>query len=81
MTLFLLILDYNTTSDGWLEWNGNQYFFNKQEMAVEDARHFCRQRHGDLVSIQSEAESIFLWKRVSSDMFTTLSKSNLVFRK
>uniref|UniRef100_A0A3P9CY12 Mannose receptor, C type 1b n=1 Tax=Maylandia zebra TaxID=106582 RepID=A0A3P9CY12_9CICH len=31
-----------------------------------DARMFCRQRHGDLVSINSEAERIFLWKQVSN---------------
>uniref|UniRef100_A0A3Q2VLE5 Mannose receptor, C type 1b n=1 Tax=Haplochromis burtoni TaxID=8153 RepID=A0A3Q2VLE5_HAPBU len=57
--------EYNTTSDGWLEWNGAQYYINKKAMAMEDARMFCRQRHGDLVSINSEAERIFLWKQVS----------------
>ncbi|XP_042352885.1 macrophage mannose receptor 1-like isoform X2 [Plectropomus leopardus] len=57
--------DYNTTSDGWLEWKGSQYYFNNEEMAMEDARRFCQQRHGDLVTINSEAESVFLWKRVS----------------
>ncbi|XP_035764283.1 macrophage mannose receptor 1-like [Neolamprologus brichardi] len=58
--------EYNTTSDGWLEWNGAQYYFNKKSMAMEDARLFCRQRHGDLVSINSEAERIFLWKQIST---------------
>uniref|UniRef100_A0A674PA83 Mannose receptor, C type 1b n=1 Tax=Takifugu rubripes TaxID=31033 RepID=A0A674PA83_TAKRU len=58
--------DYNTTSDGWLEWKGNQYFIEyNSPMAVEDARHFCKQRHGDLVSINSEAENIFLWQQRS----------------
>ncbi|KAL3988682.1 somatostatin receptor 2 [Sarotherodon galilaeus] len=57
---------YNTTSDGWLEWNGAQYYINKNEMAMEDARTFCRQRHGDLVFINSEAERIFLWKQIST---------------
>lgn len=33
-------------------------------MAMEDARYFCQQRHGDLVTINSEAESIFLWQQV-----------------
>uniref|UniRef100_A0A3B4GAH8 Macrophage mannose receptor 1-like n=1 Tax=Pundamilia nyererei TaxID=303518 RepID=A0A3B4GAH8_9CICH len=60
-----LFSEYNTTSDGWLEWNGAQYYINKKAMAMEDARMFCRQRHGDLVSINSEAERIFLWKQVS----------------
>uniref|UniRef100_A0A3B4GEM7 Macrophage mannose receptor 1-like n=1 Tax=Pundamilia nyererei TaxID=303518 RepID=A0A3B4GEM7_9CICH len=59
-----LFSEYNTTSDGWLEWNGAQYYINKKAMAMEDARMFCRQRHGDLVSINSEAERIFLWKQI-----------------
>uniref|UniRef100_A0AAQ4P8Z2 Mannose receptor, C type 1b n=1 Tax=Gasterosteus aculeatus aculeatus TaxID=481459 RepID=A0AAQ4P8Z2_GASAC len=57
--------DYNETGDGWLEWNGAQYFLNRQTMAVEDARSFCQRNHADLVTIDSEAESVFLWKRLS----------------
>ncbi|XP_019121793.1 macrophage mannose receptor 1 [Larimichthys crocea] len=57
--------DYNKTSDGWLEWGGNQYFVNEKLMVMEDARHYCKQRHGDLVTINSEAESVFLWKLIS----------------
>lgn len=60
--------DYNETGDGWLEWNGAQYFLNRQTMAVEDARSFCQRNHADLVTIDSEAESVFLWKRVRRDM-------------
>lgn len=56
--------DYNKTSDGWLEWRGNQYFINTARMAMEDARYFCQQRHGDLATINSEAENIFLWQQV-----------------
>lgn len=40
-------------------------------MAMEDARHFCQQRHGDLVTINSEAESIFLWKQVIWNIYKT----------
>ncbi|XP_071348975.1 macrophage mannose receptor 1-like isoform X1 [Trachinotus anak] len=57
--------DYNKTSDGWLIWNGDQYFINRMSMAMEDARRFCQQSHGDLVTINSEAESVFLWKQIS----------------
>ncbi|RVE62049.1 hypothetical protein OJAV_G00176930, partial [Oryzias javanicus] len=57
--------DYNTTSDGWLEWKGNQYFFNQRTLTMEEARHFCKQAHGDLVSINSYAENAFLWKQIS----------------
>uniref|UniRef100_A0A7N6C4I5 Mannose receptor, C type 1b n=1 Tax=Anabas testudineus TaxID=64144 RepID=A0A7N6C4I5_ANATE len=59
------LINYNRTSDGWLEWNGTQYYIGSRSMAMEDARHFCQQRHGDLVTINSEAESIFLWKQIS----------------
>ncbi|XP_038573591.1 macrophage mannose receptor 1-like [Micropterus salmoides] len=57
--------DYNETSDGWLEWNGDQYYINSMSMAMEEARHYCQQKHGDLVTINSEAESVFLWKQIS----------------
>ncbi|XP_075954227.1 macrophage mannose receptor 1-like [Anarhichas minor] len=57
--------DHNKTSDGWLEWNGAQYYLNSNSMAMEEARGFCRRRHSDLVVINSEAESVFLWKQVS----------------
>ncbi|XP_041804638.1 macrophage mannose receptor 1-like [Chelmon rostratus] len=57
--------DYNKTSDGWLEWKGNQYYINNKLMAMEEARHFCQKRHSDLVTINSEAEGVFLWKRIS----------------
>uniref|UniRef100_A0A671U397 Mannose receptor, C type 1b n=1 Tax=Sparus aurata TaxID=8175 RepID=A0A671U397_SPAAU len=56
---------YNMTSDGWLEWKGSQYYINDMTMAMEDARHFCKQRHGDLVTINSEEERVFLWKQIS----------------
>ncbi|KAG8014276.1 Macrophage mannose receptor 1 [Nibea albiflora] len=56
--------DYNTTSDGWLEWNGNQYYFNRRTRAMEEARHYCQQQHGDLVSITTEAEAVFIWKQI-----------------
>ncbi|KAM3850436.1 macrophage mannose receptor 1-like [Diretmus argenteus] len=57
--------NYNVTADGWLEWRGNQYYINQMSMAMEDARHYCKQRHGDLVVINSEAENLFLWKQIS----------------
>lgn len=68
-----MISDYNTTSDGWTEWNGDQYYFNRMSMAMEDARAYCKQNHGDLVTINSEAESVFLWKHVSSNIYTLLT--------
>ncbi|XP_049454404.1 macrophage mannose receptor 1-like [Epinephelus fuscoguttatus] len=57
--------DYNRTSDGWLEWRGFQYYFESRSKAMEEARRFCQNRHSELVTINSEAESVFLWKRMS----------------
>ncbi|XP_076004107.1 macrophage mannose receptor 1-like isoform X1 [Genypterus blacodes] len=57
--------DYNKTTDGWLIWRGDQYYINDRLMAMEDARHYCQQHHGDLVVINSEVERVFLWKQVS----------------
>uniref|UniRef100_A0A3Q3W748 Uncharacterized protein n=1 Tax=Mola mola TaxID=94237 RepID=A0A3Q3W748_MOLML len=57
--------EYNMTSDGWIKWKGNQYYLNQESMYMDDARHFCKQRRGDLVSITSKEENIFLWKQIS----------------
>ncbi|XP_078029223.1 macrophage mannose receptor 1-like [Epinephelus lanceolatus] len=62
--------DHNKTADGWLELNGTQYYINSKGMAMEDARRFCQQKHGDLVSIGSESESVFLWKQISRSYST-----------
>ncbi|KAM8838454.1 macrophage mannose receptor 1-like isoform 2-T2 [Synchiropus picturatus] len=60
--------DYNVTADGWLEWRGHQYYFSSEKKAMEDARHYCKQRHGDLVTIQSAAENLFLWRQVGGQL-------------
>ncbi|XP_042352883.1 macrophage mannose receptor 1-like [Plectropomus leopardus] len=57
--------DYNNTSDGWIVWKDSQYYFNNWALSMEEARRSCQQRHGDLVTINSEAESVFLWKRIA----------------
>ena len=69
-----MLSDYNTTSDGWLEWNGAQYYIQRSAMAMEEARRACQEWHSDLVTVSSEAESVFLWKRVTSDIYTTFLK-------
>uniref|UniRef100_A0A673AFI2 Macrophage mannose receptor 1-like n=1 Tax=Sphaeramia orbicularis TaxID=375764 RepID=A0A673AFI2_9TELE len=58
-------IPYETTDDGWIKWGGNQYYINRYSMAMEDARQYCRNRHGDLVSFTSEAENVFVWKQIS----------------
>ncbi|CAJ1073005.1 macrophage mannose receptor 1-like [Xyrichtys novacula] len=56
-------LGYNLSRDGWLEWNGHQYLISRSKQAMEDARLYCKRQQGDLVTINSEAESLFLWKQ------------------
>uniref|UniRef100_A0A4W5LTT5 C-type lectin domain-containing protein n=1 Tax=Hucho hucho TaxID=62062 RepID=A0A4W5LTT5_9TELE len=55
--------EYNVTEDGWLEYGGSQYYFNTELLTMENARHYCQQRHGDLVVITGLTENIFLWKK------------------
>uniref|UniRef100_A0A8C7MYG2 Mannose receptor, C type 1b n=1 Tax=Oncorhynchus kisutch TaxID=8019 RepID=A0A8C7MYG2_ONCKI len=55
--------NYNVTEDGWLEYGGSQYYFNTERLAMENARHYCQQRHGDLVVINGLTENTFLWKK------------------
>ncbi|KAK5860194.1 hypothetical protein PBY51_021689 [Eleginops maclovinus] len=57
--------DFNTTSDGWLVWRGSQYYVNTESMSMEDARLYCQKRHGDLASINSKEENVFIWKQIS----------------
>uniref|UniRef100_A0A671TXN4 Mannose receptor, C type 1b n=1 Tax=Sparus aurata TaxID=8175 RepID=A0A671TXN4_SPAAU len=57
-------VETETTSDGWLVWGGNHYFIVRNSMYMDDARQFCQQRHGDLVSISTKEENVFLWKQV-----------------
>uniref|UniRef100_A0AAQ6IFY1 Mannose receptor, C type 1b n=1 Tax=Anabas testudineus TaxID=64144 RepID=A0AAQ6IFY1_ANATE len=60
---------FNTTSDGWIEWRGNQYYIHRMSLAAENARHFCQQQHGDLVSLSTKDENVFLWKQVGMFWF------------
>uniref|UniRef100_A0A4W4DR21 Mannose receptor, C type 1b n=1 Tax=Electrophorus electricus TaxID=8005 RepID=A0A4W4DR21_ELEEL len=56
---------YNTTSDGWIIFKGKQYYtYQGFSMAMANARHFCKQRHSDLVVINDEEERVFVWHQV-----------------
>ncbi len=64
MMLFYLTVEYNKTSDGWIQYNGSQYFINDDLLPMEDARSFCKKNHADLVVISGQTERKFLWKQV-----------------
>ena len=66
-----MFADYNRTSDGWIEWRGSQYLISRFTADMEGARRYCQNKHSDLVTINSVAESVFLWKLVSSDICTS----------
>ncbi|XP_027025082.2 macrophage mannose receptor 1b [Tachysurus fulvidraco] len=56
---------YNKTDDGWIIYNDNQYYVSRYtHFSMEAARWFCKQRHGDLVSITDDKENLFLWHQV-----------------
>ncbi|CAB1318010.1 unnamed protein product, partial [Coregonus sp. 'balchen'] len=63
--------EYNVTEDGWLEYGGSQYYFNTEMLAMEDARYYCQQRHGDLVVIDGQNENTFLWKKINKERLGT----------
>ncbi|XP_067302919.1 macrophage mannose receptor 1-like [Pseudorasbora parva] len=58
-------VEYNITSDGWIQYNGSQYFINDDLLSMEDARSFCKKNHADLVVITGQTERKFLWKQIS----------------
>ncbi|KAL6490387.1 hypothetical protein MHYP_G00007320 [Metynnis hypsauchen] len=57
--------EYNVTDDGWIQFNGSQYFINGDHLSMEDARAFCKKNHSDLVVITGQTERKFLWKQIS----------------
>ncbi|XP_032090962.1 macrophage mannose receptor 1-like [Thamnophis elegans] len=50
--------------DGWIEYKSNEYYFSNTIMPAEKARKFCKQHGGDLTTIESKEENIFLWKYI-----------------
>ncbi|ROL48296.1 Macrophage mannose receptor 1 [Anabarilius grahami] len=59
------IVQFNMTSDGWIQYNGSQYFINEDLLSMEDARSYCKKNHADLVVITGQTERKFLWKQIS----------------
>lgn len=62
---FKVAEEYNTTADGWVEFNDTQYFVNTDEMPMADAREFCKKKHGDLATITGNSERRLLWKMIA----------------
>ncbi|XP_072364675.1 macrophage mannose receptor 1 [Scyliorhinus torazame] len=54
-----------STEDGWMVYDGSQYYISQDVMSWDDARTFCKKGFGDLVIINSASERLFLWKKVT----------------
>ncbi|CAM4532936.1 unnamed protein product [Leuciscus chuanchicus] len=57
-------VEYNVTSDGWIQYNESHYFINEDLLPMEEARSFCKRNHADLVVITGQTERKFLWKQI-----------------
>ncbi|XP_066514867.1 macrophage mannose receptor 1 isoform X2 [Hoplias malabaricus] len=57
--------EYNKTDDGWIQFNGSQYYINTDRLSMEDARANCKKNHSDLVVITGQTERKFIWKQIS----------------
>ncbi|XP_063158089.1 macrophage mannose receptor 1-like [Candoia aspera] len=53
---------YKTVEDGWIAFESNEYYFSNTTLPAEKARKFCKQHGGDLTTIESKHEKVFLWK-------------------
>lgn len=62
--------EHNVTEDGWTEFSGHQYYIAVDAQTMDDARKICKEGHGDLVVINSEAERTFLWTLVREHIIT-----------
>lgn len=72
--LFLSI-EYNKTSDGWIVFNGSQYFINTDQHPMEEARAFCKKNHADLAVMTGETERKFIWKQVNDGQWSLCLKA------
>ncbi|KAM3929234.1 macrophage mannose receptor 1-like [Leptodactylus fuscus] len=60
------LTEYEFTSDGWLIYNGSQYYVSKNRVPMEKAQGFCKHNFSHLVTINSESERSFLWIYIST---------------
>lgn len=58
------IVEFNITDDGWIQFNGSQYYFNNDRLDMETARAYCKKNHSDLVVITGQSERKFIYKQV-----------------
>lgn len=60
------IAQINITDDGWIQFNGSQYYINTNHLDMESARAFCKNNHSDLIVITSQTERKFIYKQVKN---------------
>ncbi|XP_027025200.1 macrophage mannose receptor 1 isoform X1 [Tachysurus fulvidraco] len=57
--------EYNITDDGWIQFNGSQYYINTDHLDMDSARAFCKKNHSDLIVITGQTERKFIFKQIS----------------
>ena len=63
----------------WVEYNNYEYYVNplvEDQLTWHQARDFCQQRYGELVSIQDTDERDFVVQQVYKDYITIFFKGN-----
>ncbi|XP_066135196.1 macrophage mannose receptor 1 [Saccopteryx bilineata] len=55
------------TDDGWVIFKDYQYYISKEKETMDNARKYCKDHYGDLVTIEKESERKFLWKYVNKN--------------
>lgn len=69
--LLCFIAEFNITDDGWIQFNGSQYYINNERLGMEDARASCKKNHSDLVVITGQTERKFIYKQVKDPTKST----------
>ncbi|XP_028605836.2 macrophage mannose receptor 1-like [Podarcis muralis] len=53
---------FKRIENGWILYEGNEYYFSNETASAERARAYCKKHGGDLAVIERESEQKFLWK-------------------
>ncbi|TSL34563.1 Macrophage mannose receptor 1 [Bagarius yarrelli] len=59
------LAEFNITDDGWIQFNGSQYYINNDRLDMDSARAYCKRNHSDLIVITGQTERKFIYKQIS----------------
>uniref|UniRef100_A0A8B9LX51 Mannose receptor, C type 1a n=1 Tax=Astyanax mexicanus TaxID=7994 RepID=A0A8B9LX51_ASTMX len=81
MLTYTTFIKFNITDDGWIQFNGSQYYINTDRLSMDDARAFCKKNHSDLVVITGQTERRFIWKQVKYELYGDFSVNSLLITR